>query len=114
MELDLALIWAGITAFAVLTYVVLDGFDPGVGIFPFATETPERDVMMNSVALVWDGNKNWSVMGGGGLFAVFTLAYAVILPALYMPITLMLLALVFAAWRLSTAGAPIVGKAFGM
>ena len=93
---DLATIWAGIIAFAVLTYVILDGFDLGVGIlFPFARDESERDVMMNSVAPVWDGNETWLVMGGGGLFAVFPLAYAVVMPALYMPIILMLLALVF-------------------
>jgi cytochrome d ubiquinol oxidase subunit II len=96
MVFDLALIWAGIIAFAVLTYVILDGFDLGIGIlFPFVTQTSDRDLMMNSVAPVWDGNETWLVLGGGGLFAVFPLAYAVILPALYMPITLMLLALVF-------------------
>lgn len=96
MDIDLALVWAGIISFAVLTYVILDGFDLGIGIlFPFAADTAERDVMMNSVAPVWDGNETWLVLGGGGLFAVFPLAYAVILPALYMPITLMLLALVF-------------------
>ncbi|MFK7860816.1 MAG: cytochrome d ubiquinol oxidase subunit II [Granulosicoccus sp.] len=96
MEWDLALIWSGIISFAVLTYVILDGFDLGIGIlFPFASHSTERDVMMNSVAPVWDGNETWLVLGGGGLFAVFPLAYAVILPALYMPITIMLLALVF-------------------
>ncbi len=96
MELDLALIWAGVISFAVLTYVILDGFDLGIGIlFPFASQSSDRDLMMNSVAPVWDGNETWLVLGGGGLFAVFPLAYAVILPALYMPITLMLLALVF-------------------
>lgn len=96
MELDLALIWAGIISFAVLTYVILDGFDLGIGIlFPFAAQRTDRDLMMNSVAPVWDGNETWLVLGGGGLFAVFPLAYAVIFPALYMPITLMLLALVF-------------------
>ncbi len=96
MELDLALVWAGIIGFAVLTYVILDGFDLGVGIlFPFVPDTSDRDLMMNTVAPVWDGNETWLVLGGGGLFAVFPLAYAVIMPALYMPITLMLLALVF-------------------
>ncbi len=84
MELDLALVWAGIIGFAVLTYVILDGFDLGVGIlFPFVPETSDRDLMMNTVAPVWDGKETWLVMGGGGLFAVFPLAYAVILPALY-------------------------------
>ena len=93
---DLPTIWAGIIAFAVLTYVILDGFDLGVGIlFPFARSERDRDVMMNSVAPVWDGNETWLVMGGGGLFAVFPLAYAMVMPALYMPIVLMLLALVF-------------------
>ena len=93
---DLSFIWAGIIAFAVLTYVVLDGFDLGVGIlFPFADGEREKDTMMNSVAPIWDGNETWLVLGGGGLFAVFPLAYAVIMPALYMPIILMLLALVF-------------------
>jgi len=95
-ELDLAFIWAGIIAFSVLTYVVLDGFDLGVGIlFPTTRVERERDTMMNTVAPVWDGNETWLVMGGGGLFAVFPLAYAVVLPALYMPIIVMLLALVF-------------------
>ena len=96
MVFDLAFIWAGLIAFAVLTYVILDGFDLGIGIlFPFAKSEAERDLMMNSVAPVWDGNETWLVLGGGGLFAVFPLAYAVIMPALYMPIILMLLALVF-------------------
>jgi cytochrome d ubiquinol oxidase subunit II len=96
MIFDLAFIWAGIIAFAVLAYVILDGFDLGIGIlFPFARSEKERDLMMNSVAPVWDGNETWLVLGGGGLFAVFPLAYAIIMPALYMPITIMLLALVF-------------------
>lgn len=96
MGIDLALVWAGLIAFAVLAYVVLDGFDLGVGIlFPFLRNTHERDVAMNSVAPVWDGNETWLVLGGGGLFAVFPLAYATILPALYAPIIAMLLGLVF-------------------
>ncbi len=96
MVFDLAFIWAGLIAFAVLTYVVLDGFDLGIGIlFPFGKSESDRDLMMNSVAPVWDGNETWLVLGGGGLFAVFPLAYAIVMPALYMPITLMLLALVF-------------------
>lgn len=93
---ELSFIWAGIIAFAVLTYVVLDGFDLGVGIlFPLAESEREKATMMNSIAPVWDGNETWLVLGGGGLFAVFPLAYAVIMPALYMPIILMLLALIF-------------------
>lgn len=96
MPFDLAFVWAGLIAFAVLTYVVLDGFDLGIGIlFPTGRCRDDRDVMMNAVAPVWDGNETWLVLGGGGLFAVFPLAYAVVMPALYMPITLMLLALVF-------------------
>jgi cytochrome d ubiquinol oxidase subunit II len=97
MEFDiLAFIWAGLIAFAVLLYVVLDGFDLGVGmLFPTGRNEEEQDVMMNTVAPVWDGNETWLILGGGGLFAVFPLAYAVVMPALYMPIILMLLALVF-------------------
>ena len=95
-RIDLPLIWAGLIAFAVLAYVVLDGFDLGVGIL-FAAErgTSDRDVMVNSIAPVWDGNETWLVLGGGGLFAVFPLAYAIIMPALYPTIIAMLLALVF-------------------
>jgi len=89
-------IWAGLIAFAVFLYVCMDGFDLGIGIlFPFMAEKAERDVAVNSVAPVWDGNETWLVMGGGGLLAAFPLAYAVVLPALYMPLILMLLALVF-------------------
>jgi len=96
MELDLAFVWAGLIAFAVLAYVVLDGFDLGVGIlFPFVKGEANRDEMMNSVAPVWDGNETWLVLGGGGLFAVFPLAYAIVMPALYVPITVMLLGLIF-------------------
>jgi cytochrome d ubiquinol oxidase subunit II len=77
MSLDLPLIWAGVIAAAVLLYVVLDGFDLGVGIlFPFARGPHDRDAMMASVAPVWDGNETWLVLGGGGLFAAFPLAYS--------------------------------------
>ena len=96
MVLDLPFIWAALIAFVVLTYVVLDGFDLGVGIlFPMFPKRHDRDVMTNSVAPVWDGNETWLVLGGGGLMAVFPLAYAIIFPALYMPIIAMLLGLVF-------------------
>jgi cytochrome d ubiquinol oxidase subunit II len=95
MSLDLPLIWAGIIALAVLLYVLLDGFDLGVGIlFPFARSPAERDAMMASIAPVWDGNETWLVLGGGGLFAAFPLAYAILMPALYLPVYLMLIALV--------------------
>jgi cytochrome d ubiquinol oxidase subunit II len=94
--LTLEFVWAGLIAFAVLAYVVLDGFDLGIGImFPFMRDARQRDTMMNSVAPFWDGNETWLVLGGGGLLAVFPLAYAVVLPALYAPLTAMLLALVF-------------------
>jgi cytochrome d ubiquinol oxidase subunit II len=93
---ELSFIWAGIIAFAVLTYVLLDGFDLGIGIlFPTAETEREKSTMMNSIAPIWDGNETWLVMGGGGLFAVFPLAYAVVMPALYIPIIVMLLALIF-------------------
>jgi cytochrome d ubiquinol oxidase subunit II len=96
VSLDLPLLWAGIIAFAVLAYVALDGFDLGVGIlFPFVDGEAHRDQMMNSVAPVWDGNETWLVLGGGGLFAAFPLAYAIIMPALYAPVIVLLLALVF-------------------
>ncbi len=96
MTIDLPFIWAAIIAFAVLAYVVMDGFDLGIGIlFPLHKAEADRSRMMNSVAPIWDGNETWLVLGGGGLFAVFPLAYAVIMPALYAPIIVMLLALVF-------------------
>ena len=96
MGIDLPLIWAVIIIFGIMMYVVMDGFDLGIGIlFPFVKGERDRDVMMNTVAPVWDGNETWLILGGGGLFAVFPLAYATLLPALYIPLTLMLLALVF-------------------
>jgi cytochrome d ubiquinol oxidase subunit II len=94
--MDLALIWAALLGFAVLVYVVLDGFDLGVGIlFPIARDHDERGRMMNTVAPVWDGNETWLVLGGGGLMAVFPLAYGIVMSALYAPVVVMLLALVF-------------------
>ncbi|WP_181705877.1 cytochrome d ubiquinol oxidase subunit II [Chthonobacter rhizosphaerae] len=96
MELDLPLIWAGIIGLAVILYVVLDGFDLGCGIlFPFAKEERDRDQMMNSVAPFWDGNETWLILGGGGLWVAFPAAYAIIMPALYVPVIVMLLALIF-------------------
>jgi cytochrome d ubiquinol oxidase subunit II len=94
--MDLTVIWAFIIAFAVFAYVVMDGFDLGIGIlFPTFKAGRERDRAMNSIAPVWDGNETWLVLGGGGLFAAFPLAYAVILPATYPLIIAMLLGLVF-------------------
>jgi cytochrome d ubiquinol oxidase subunit II len=96
MFADLAFIWAGLIAFSVLAYVLFDGFDLGIGIlFPVLEDERSRDEAMNSVAPVWDGNETWLVLGGGGLMAAFPLAYAIALTALYAPITVMLLALVF-------------------
>ncbi len=95
-DIDLTLIWAAIIGFAVFAYVVLDGFDLGIGIlFHCFSEGDERDKVMNTVAPVWDGNETWLVMGGGGLLAAFPLAYAIILPATYPLIIAMLFGLVF-------------------
>ena len=92
----LPLVWAGIIALGVAIYVVMDGFDLGIGIlFPFARRHDHRDIMMNTVAPVWDGNETWLVMGGVGLFAAFPRAYAILLHALYIPLILMLVALIF-------------------
>ena len=82
MNPDLAIVWACILAFGVFAYVVMDGFDIGIGIlFPTLRPGVERDIAMNSIAPVWDGNETWLVLGGGGLMAAFPLAYAIILPA---------------------------------
>ena len=92
----LPLVWVGIIALGVAIYVVMDGFDLGIGIlFPFARSHEHRDLMMNSVAPVWDGNETWLVMGGVGLLAAFPRAYAILLHALYIPLVLMLVALIF-------------------
>jgi len=94
--LDLPLIWGLLIATAVFLYVVLDGFDLGCGIlFPFAPSDKCRSRMMNSIAPFWDGNETWLVLGGGGLFVAFPVAYATLMPALYLPIMLMLMGLIF-------------------
>jgi cytochrome d ubiquinol oxidase subunit II len=96
IPIDLPTIWAFLIAFAVFAYVVLDGFDLGIGIlFPLFPVGRERDTAMNSIAPVWDGNETWLVLGGGGLMAAFPLAYGVILSALYTPIIALVLALIF-------------------
>ncbi len=95
-SLDLTVVWAVIIAFGIFAYVVMDGFDLGIGIlFPGFEVGAERDAAMNSIAPVWDGNETWLVLGGGGLFAAFPLAYAIILPATYPLVIAMLLGLVF-------------------
>ena len=93
--IDLPLIWGVLIATAIFLYVLLDGFDLGIGIlFPFAPSDKCRDRMMNSIAPFWDGNETWLVLGGGGLFAAFPLAYAVLFPAFYIPLICMLLGLI--------------------
>lgn len=96
MAFDLPMLWAALIAFAVLAYVILDGFDLGIGIlFPALPGREDRHLAMNTIAPVWDGNETWLVLGGGGLLAVFPLAYAVVMPALYPLIIAMLLGLTF-------------------
>ncbi|MBR9903684.1 MAG: cytochrome d ubiquinol oxidase subunit II [Gammaproteobacteria bacterium] len=96
MSIDLALIWAVIIGFGVIMYVIMDGFDLGLGIlYPLAPDEESRDVMMNSVAPVWDGNETWLVLGGAGLLGAFPLVYSVFLPALYIGVFLMLAGLIF-------------------
>jgi cytochrome d ubiquinol oxidase subunit II len=96
MAIDLPFVWALLIAFAIYAYVVLDGFDLGVGILFFGVKDEgDRDRMVNSIAPVWDGNETWLVLGGGGLMAAFPLAYAVLMTALYPLIIAMLLGLIF-------------------
>src|SRR5262249_22184277 len=96
MEWYLPVIWAALLGTAVALYVILDGFDLGIGmLFPFAKEDKERDQMINSIAPFWDGNETWLVLGGGGLWVAFPRAYAVVMPALYLPVIVMLLGLIF-------------------
>jgi cytochrome bd ubiquinol oxidase subunit II len=96
MGIDLPLIWAVVILFGIMMYVVMDGFDLGLGIlYPFFKDKDERDVIMNTVAPVWDGNETWLVLGGAGLLAAFPLAYAVVLSALYLPLIFMLVGLIF-------------------
>jgi cytochrome bd ubiquinol oxidase subunit II len=93
---DLVPIWTVILGLGIFFYVLLDGFDLGVGIlYGFAPDRPSRNLVMNSIAPIWDGNETWLVLGGVGLLAAFPLAFAIIIPALYFPILVMLLALVF-------------------
>ncbi|WP_084420000.1 cytochrome d ubiquinol oxidase subunit II [Henriciella litoralis] len=94
--MDLPLIWSGLIATAVMLYVLLDGMDLGVGILTgFAKSDDERNLMTATIEPVWDGNETWLILGGGGLFAAFPLAYAILMPAFYLPVMLMLAALIF-------------------
>ncbi|HYD95316.1 MAG TPA: cytochrome d ubiquinol oxidase subunit II [Noviherbaspirillum sp.] len=111
MTLDLVPLWAFILSLAVLMYVLLDGFDLGVGIlFFFRRQDEDRDVMVASVAPIWDFNETWLILGGGGLLAVFPLAFAVIIPAVYFPILLMLLGLLFRGVAFEFRDAPDARK----
>src|ERR1700751_25191 len=119
VAIDLTVIWAFIIAFAVFVYVVMDGFDLGLGIlFPLFPQKADRAVIMNSVAPVWDGNETWLVLGGGGLMAAFPLAYAVLMPALYTPMIAMLVGLIFRGvafefrWRTTQSGRNRWDRAF--
>ncbi len=95
-ELALSYTWALIVALAVFAYIVMDGFDLGIGIlFPLFRSEEQRGTLMNTIAPVWDGNETWLILGGGGLMAAFPLAYAILMPALYTPVIAMLLGLIF-------------------
>ena len=97
MGIDLPILWALIIAFGLMMYVVMDGFDLGIGILsPFVRDRKDRDTMVNTVAPVWDGNETWLALGGAALMAAFPLAYAVLLSALYVPLAAMLVGLI---WR---------------
>ncbi|MEX0382754.1 cytochrome d ubiquinol oxidase subunit II [Spiribacter roseus] len=94
--IDFTMIWAAIIAFGVIMYVLMDGFDLGVGIlYPLAPDEESRDIMMNTVAPFWDGNETWLVLGGAGLLGAFPLVYSVLLPALYLGVFLLLAGLIF-------------------
>src|SRR5690606_22000439 len=96
MSIDLPLIWPGVIGFGIFMYLVMDVFCLGIGIlYPFFRDKDERDALMNTVAPIWDGNETWLVLGGAGLFAAFPLAYSVVLTALYLPLLIMLIALIF-------------------
>ena len=107
----LPLVWAGIIGVAVAMYVILDGFDLGIAmLFPFTKDERERDMLMRSIAPFWDGNETWLVMGGVGLLVAFPRAYAIIMPAFYLPVILMLLGLVFRGVSFEFRGIAIRGK----
>jgi cytochrome d ubiquinol oxidase subunit II len=130
MAFDLPLIWAAVLGLAVAMYVVLDGFDLGIGLlFPFAADERQRDQMMATIKPFWDGNETWLVLGGGGLLVAFPRAYAILMPAFYLPVILMLLGLIFRGvafefrhlsqskkqWNLAfTAGSAVAAVSQGM
>ena len=119
MGIDLPVIWALIIAFGLMMYVIMDGFDLGIGIlFPFIHDRIDRDTMMNTVAPVWDGNETWLVLGGAALMGAFPLAYSVLLSALYLPLFFMLVGLILRGvafefrFKADEAHRPIWDKAF--
>lgn len=94
----LTIIWAGIIASIIMLYVLFDGFDIGVGIlFPYVNVETDRDILQNTVTPVWDGNETWLVLGAVLLYAVFPIAYGLLLPMLYMPVSFMLAAIILRA-----------------
>ncbi|OWT74515.1 MULTISPECIES: cytochrome d ubiquinol oxidase subunit II [unclassified Achromobacter] len=96
MTIDLPTVWAIVIALGVLIYVILDGFDLGIGLlYPLFPQERERQLMMNTVAPVWDGNETWMVLGGAGLYAAFPAVYGGLLSATYLPLVLMLCGLIF-------------------
>jgi cytochrome d ubiquinol oxidase subunit II len=96
MPLDLVPVWTVILGVGVFMYVLLDGFDLGIGILsPMAPDDDARTLMMNTIAPIWDGNETWLILGGMGLLAAFPVAFAIIIPAVYFPLLLMLLGLIF-------------------
>lgn len=117
--IDLPLLWAVIIGFGLMMYVIMDGFDLGIGIlFPFVKDRTDRDTMVNTVAPVWDGNETWLVLGGAGLLAAFPIAYSIVLSAMYLPIIAMLLGLILRGvafefrFKADDAHKPIWDKAF--
>ena len=113
MAIDLPLIWAAIVGLAVAMYVVLDGFDLGIGLLlGFTDQAAERDQMVNAIVPFWDGNETWLVLGGGALWVAFPRAYAVIMPAFYVPVIAMLLALVFRGVAFEFRNLAVAGKSF--
>src|SRR6201996_1136563 len=94
--MNITIVWAGIIALGLFMYVALDGFDLGIGlIFPFFPDDGERDLMISTIAPVWDGNETWLVLGGAALLAAFPAVYSIVLSALYLPIIFMLICLIF-------------------
>ncbi len=96
MQIDLPVIWAFIIGLGIFIYVMLDGFDLGIGLlFAFFEAKEDRDVMMNTIAPVWDGNETFLVLGGAALYGAFPIVYSTLLPANYLPLILMVVGLIF-------------------